>query len=279
MKQRRWAILCLVSALSGAMLLSGCSSEKPQTKPEETQGGAQTGQLDPALAGDGGSDSAGVESNETGDAIQAIQQSHALSSTAKEQDGRTVVTNENSIYVVVNKERFLPDGYIPPDLVEPQVKFSFDGPHEKRQLRQDAATALEQLFQQAESEGIELNAVSGYRSYKRQTSVYNNHVNTKGEEYANRVSAKPGTSEHQTGLTMDVSSPSANNELEQSFGDTTEGQWLAEHAHEFGFIIRYTKDGEAITGYMYEPWHIRYVGKEAAQAIFEQGTTLEQFLQ
>ncbi|MCR8845133.1 M15 family metallopeptidase [Paenibacillus sp. SC116] len=278
MKQRRWAILCLVCALSGAMLLSGCSSEKPQAKPEGTQGGAQTGELDPALAGDGGSESAG-SNGEAGNAVQAIQQSHALSTTTTEQDGKLVVSNENSIYVVVNKERFLPDGYIPPDLVEPQVKFSFDGPHEKRQLRQEAATALEQLFQQAESEGIELNAVSGYRSYKRQSSLYNHYVNTQGEEYANRVSAKPGTSEHQTGLTMDVSSPSANNELEQAFGDTTEGQWLAEHAHEFGYIIRYTKDGEAITGYMYEPWHIRYVGKEAAQAIFEQGTTLEQFLQ
>ncbi|MGV2685696.1 D-alanyl-D-alanine carboxypeptidase family protein, partial [Clostridium perfringens] len=115
-------------------------------------------------------------------------------------------------------------------------------------------------------------------SYARQKSIYENNVRTKGEVEANRVSAVPGTSEHQTGLTIDVSSPSAGNALEETFGHTAEGQWLAQHASEFGFIIRYPEGAENITGYVYEPWHIRYVGKDLAPDIADSGMTLEEYL-
>ena len=97
------------------------------------------------------------------------------------------------------------------------------------------------------------------------------------EAEANRVSAVPGTSEHQTGLTIDVSSPSAGNALEEAFGHTEEGQWLAQRAPEFGFIIRYPEGAEDITGYVYEPWHIRYVGKDLAPDIADSGLTLEEY--
>ena len=90
--------------------------------------------------------------------------------------------------------------------------------------------------------------------------LYANNVKRKGQEHTDRFSAKPGHSEHQTGLTMDVSSKSANNELELTFANTKEGKWLKENAHRAGFIIRYPKGKESITGYAYEPWHIRYVG-------------------
>lgn len=283
MKQRRLMALGLIMSLGMALMISGCGSDKPN---EEGQNSSQTGVVDPALAQpSGNSDSESSDSKDANEqaeagidsALAALQAEHSLANTIKLEGDKQVVTNSESIYVVVNKERFLPEGYVPTDLVEPQVKFSFDGPHEKRQLRQEAASALEELFAKADEDGMTLNAVSGYRSEKRQSSLYNTYVQTQGEEYANRVSAKPGTSEHQTGLTIDVSSPSVSNELEQVFGDSAEGKWLAEHAHEFGFIIRYPQDGEDITGYMYEPWHIRYVGKEAAAAIYEQGTTMEQF--
>ncbi|MGZ9585512.1 M15 family metallopeptidase [Paenibacillus marinisediminis] len=288
MKLRRLTAICLMLSLGAALVLSGCGTDKPA----EGQGTTQTSEVDPAMTPQDGKSDQESKDQESKDpeskdkenkseetsAIAEIQSEYALSKTIEEQGGKQVVTNPNSIYVVVNKERFLPEGYEPPDLVEPQVKFSFEEPHEKRHMRKEAADALEQLFAQAKEDGIELNAVSGYRSEKRQTSLYSHYVETQGEEYANRVSAKPGTSEHQTGLTIDVSSPSVNNELEQVFGDSEEGKWLAEHAHDSGFIIRYPKDGEEITGYMYEPWHIRYVGVDAATAIYEQGITLEQFL-
>lgn len=281
MNQNRMAVRCLIAALGAALLLSGCqASSSSQT------GTPQSGQteVDPALTPSPGPDNSADPGSDTGnegavDAIVQMKAEFALANTVQEVDGRAIVTNEESNMVVVNKQRYLPDGYEPPDLVEPNVKFSFDEPHEKRHMRKEAAEALEALFAGAEQEGITLNAVSGYRSYQRQQSLFNHYVETQGKEYASRVSAVPGTSEHQTGLAIDVSSPSVGNVLEEVFGDSEEGKWLAEHAHEYGFIIRYPKDGESITGYVYEPWHIRYVGKEAAEAIYSEGTTLEQFLQ
>lgn len=287
MSQNGMAAKCIVFAMGTAILLSGCqTADNKAAEGTPAQSGQE--QVNPALTpsqnkeqdNEQGTDSGENEANETEqDAVAQMKSQYALAATTEEMDGKAVVTNADSIMVVVNKQRYLPDGYEPADLVEPNVKFSFAEAHEKRHLRKEAADALESLFAQADQDGITLNAVSGYRSYKRQKSLFNHYVDTQGEEYASRVSAIPGTSEHQTGLAIDVSSPSVNNVLEEEFGDSAEGKWLADHAHEFGFIIRYPKDGEVITGYVYEPWHIRYVGKEAAEEIYKQGTTLEQFLQ
>ncbi|MEJ9148860.1 M15 family metallopeptidase, partial [Bacillus thuringiensis] len=161
--------------------------------------------------------------------------------------------------------------------VVPNVPFSFSGTVEKSHLRKEAAEALEKLFDLAKQEGIQLHAVSGFRSYDYQQRLYANNVKRKGQEHTDRFSAKPGHSEHQTGLTMDVSSKSANNELELSFANTKEGKWLKENAHCTGFIIRYPKGKESITGYAYEPWHIRYVG-DIAKNIYKQKQTLEEYM-
>lgn len=180
--------------------------------------------------------------------------------------------------LLVNKQHPLESDYKPTDLVVPDVKFSFSGEDQKKQLRREAAEAIERLFAAAKKDGIELRAVSGYRSYARQKSIFENNARTKGEEEANRTSARPGESEHQTGLAMDVSAASVNYALEEVFGETVEGIWLAEHAQEYGFIIRYPKEKEDITGYKYEPWHLRYVGEDIAQFVTEQGLTLEEYL-
>jgi D-alanyl-D-alanine carboxypeptidase len=113
---------------------------------------------------------------------------------------------------------------------------------------------------------------SGFRSYAYQQNLYNRYVARDGKAEADRYSARPGHSEHQTGLAMDV------NSVGQSFAYTSEGKWLAAHAHEYGFIIRYPKGKEDITGYMYEPWHIRYVGVEIAKEITEAGITFEEYM-
>ncbi|MFC4403156.1 M15 family metallopeptidase [Gracilibacillus xinjiangensis] len=189
----------------------------------------------------------------------------------------TVVDDPNSVEVIVNKQRKLPDGYEPTDLVEPDVSFYAAEGDQKRLLRQVAATALEELFTGAEQSGLDFVAVSGYRSYDRQKVIYENNVANNGQEYADRYSAKPGTSEHQTGLAMDVASAALVAVLEPGFIQTAEGQWLAENAHKYGFIVRYLEGKESITGYSYEPWHIRYVGKEIAAQVYEQQTTLEEF--
>ncbi|MGG3728361.1 M15 family metallopeptidase [Bacillus wiedmannii] len=197
----------------------------------------------------------------------------------REQNGTSnnIASSFASIQAVVNKEYGLPEDYKPEDLVVPNVPFSFSGTLEKSYLRKEAAEALERLFDLAKKEGIQLNAVSGFRSYDYQKNLYANNVKRKGQEHTDRFSAKPGHSEHQTGLTMDVSSKSANNELELTFENTKEGKWLKENAHRAGFIIRYPKDKESITGYAYEPWHIRYVG-DIAESIYKKKLTLEEYM-
>lgn len=196
----------------------------------------------------------------------------------KEVDGESIIQNPLNILALVNKQYALPGDYSPEDLTRPNVAFSFgELDIEKSWLRKEAAKHLELMFDAANKENIELFAVSGYRSYVRQTSVFDAKASQVGEEAAATVVAVPGYSEHQTGLAMDISSRSVQLELIEQFGDTTEGRWLAENAHKFGFILRYPEGKESITGYQYEPWHFRYVGVYVATTIFERQITLEEY--
>lgn len=212
------------------------------------------------------------------EAIPAWAAGNLPGETIRTDGSVAVVTNPASIYVLVNKERNLPADYVPDDLVVPDVPFSFSGDSPKKLLRKEAAAALEKLVAAAKEDGIILKAVSGYRSYNTQKALFDSYAKKDGIEAANRYSAYPGQSEHQTGLTMDISGASVNYQLTAELGKTEEGIWLAEHAPDFGFIIRYPEGKEHITGYTYEPWHIRYIGVEAAKAVTESGLTLEQYL-
>lgn len=203
---------------------------------------------------------------------QPLQESLAVNSR-----GLSIVTNPSDTVVVVNKKRNLPNQYIPPDLVEPNVPFAFKEQGEKRLLRKEAAKALEQLFAKAAEEHIKLYGVSAYRSYITQQTLFNYYVKVQGQQQARQYSAQPGQSEHQTGLAIDVSSASAKFALEESFAQTAEGKWLAQNAAAFGFILRYPKGKEAITGYAFEPWHIRYVGRSIAEDIAQKQITLEEY--
>jgi D-alanyl-D-alanine carboxypeptidase len=189
----------------------------------------------------------------------------------------TVVAKPADITVLVNKVRMLPDGYKPSDLVEPNVPFIFTEKAEKRLMRKEAAQALEQMFAGAKKGGIFLAGVSGYRSYETQKGLFDYYVKTQGEATARRYSAEPGYSEHQTGLAMDISGSTGKCAADDCFADTPEAKWLAAHAPEYGFIIRYPKGKEAITGYSYEPWHVRYLGKALAQKVAASGLTYEEY--
>lgn len=193
-------------------------------------------------------------------------------------DGRNVIQNPQNTLSLVNKVFGLPANYIPNDLVRPNVLFSFgDAKLEKSLMRQEAAAALEKMFAGAKNDGIELAAVSGYRSYGRQDTIFNAEIKRVGKEKALEAVAMPGSSEHQTGLTMDISSKTNNFNLDEQFAKTKEGVWLAHNAHEYGFILRYPKGKEGLTGYMYEPWHFRYVGIKAATEIYKNKWTLEEY--
>lgn len=185
---------------------------------------------------------------------------------------------DSSIVALVNKQFSLDEDYAPDDLVTVDVPTILENP-EVNQLREVAADALKAMFDKAEESEIYLYARSGYRSYQTQVQLFQGYADKHGEEAANRYSARPGQSEHQTGLVMDVTSESVNYQLTESFGETEEGKWLSEHAHEFGFIIRYPEGAEDITGYIYEPWHIRYLGVDMATKVYESGLTYEEYLE
>ncbi len=173
-----------------------------------------------------------------------------------------------SLWIVVNKARPLaPLKYAPSDLV-----FVGNG----QRMRTEAAKALASLIKDASKQNLKLTPLSGYRAYQTQVSVYNNEVSKYGQKVADSESAKPGYSEHQTGWALDIGGGGCG--IEDCFGNTAEGKWLAANAYKYGFIIRYTAAKQAITGYRAEPWHIRYIGQSLASEMHKTGyTTLEEF--
>lgn len=136
----------------------------------------------------------------------------------------------------------------------------------------DAQAAFDKMQSAAAAEGLNIYISSGFRSYDYQSGLYERYVEKSGKAEADRYSARPGHSEHQTGLAFDL------NTIDISFADTAEYDWLKVHCAEYGFIIRYPENGESITGYMYEPWHIRYLGTDTARKVYDSGLTLEEYL-
>ena len=175
---------------------------------------------------------------------------------------------------LVNRDYMLSSDYVPDDLVKPDVQMT----NSNIKMRKEAALALEEMFRAAKEEkGYTLVAVSGYRSYGQQASIFERKVNNVGKKAALLLVAPPGASEHQLGLAMDVGSKK-NTSLTESFARTAEGKWVAENCHRFGYIIRYKEEWTDITGYSYEPWHIRYVGKEHAERIYQLDIPFEYYI-
>jgi len=285
----------LVLAIGSMVLLSGCSMDSIldkvpllQKDEELAQKEEQTPVEEPTIIEETNEDKVEIVDNGDEKANEPIIESESsdnkLSLEATffnavvQVNGKSVIQNATNGMALVNKEFALPDGYVPEDLVRPNVSFSFgDEKIEKSLLRKEAGAALELMFADAANNGLHLFAVSGYRSYERQKQVFDADVNRVGYEQAVQAVAVPGNSEHQTGLSMDISSESANFNLNEQFGQTAEGKWLAENAHRFGFILRYPSGKEGITGYQYESWHYRHVGVKAATEIFENQFSIRRF--
>lgn len=263
--------------------LTACQQEQPSTeenKQEQQEENDQQSEKEDDQDGTEAESDAGTgEEEETTEDQSKEETTDKHIAKVDEDTGLHVVDNPASVEVYVNKQRKLPDGFETPNLVVPDVAHYAAEGDPKRQMQQVAAHALEQLFVEAEQQGIGLVAVSGYRSYERQAQIYQNNVKNNGQEHADKYSAKPGTSEHQTGLAMDVASATETGAtlLEPSFSQTNAGEWLAENAHLYGFIIRYPEGKRDVTGYSYEPWHIRYVGETLATEIYHAGITLEEY--
>ena len=178
---------------------------------------------------------------------------------------------------MVGKDNPLPKDYRPPDMITPHVAFADNDNFVKTLLRKEAAHAIEHLFDSAYKCNLKLYGISFFRPYFRQQAIYNSAVATKGEQYATLYISQPGASEHQSGLSADVSSQSAGLALTPSFAHLPEGIWLSQNAHKYGFILRYPLGKEGITGYAFEPWHIRYVGKCAAKNIYRNNLCFEEW--
>ena len=177
----------------------------------------------------------------------------------------------NDNLILVNKENALPSDYVPDDLELLSLKYS----NKNKYLRKEAKYYYEKLSNDALSLEYKIIVVSAYRDYNYQYELHNEYVKNKGIEYALLCSARPGYSEHQTGLAIDVMG--SNNDYDL-FEDSIEFEWMRDNAHKYGFILRYPKDKVDITGYKYEPWHYRYVGIKAATEIYNNDLTLEEYI-
>ena len=183
----------------------------------------------------------------------------------------------NSHLVLVNKNYYLTPCYVPEDLVfAKDLHLVIASDTHRNYVHIDVYYALKDLFSDAKRQGIYLYLSNGYRSFARQEFLYYQYA-LDGRN-ADFFSARPGHSEHQTGLAVDITSQSVNYLLVQEFENTKEGKFLAKNAHKYGFILRYPKNKTYMTGYAFEPWHLRYVGVEAATIIYENNLVFEEYL-
>ena len=179
-------------------------------------------------------------------------------------------TNLNTNYLLVNKFNYLDSNYIPENLELLDNSYAKSGIY----LVKEAKDNIERLISDAKNDGMNIRVISAYRSYSYQENLYNNYVKNDGVENADTYSARPGYSEHQTGLVVDITR--AFDDF-NNFENTNEYNWMLENAHNYGFILRYPKDKEDITTYSFEAWHYRYVGVELAQKIKASNLTFDEY--
>lgn len=263
-RNRRRGVFVGAASLLLISLLAGCAD--PEAQSSQLSGSAD------ASAGSS-SVSAGASESASSARQQESTESPAASATS---DGLSLdeysTSDPTSLWVVVNKQRpFDPLDWAPDDLVTVTLNGSTG------QLRSEAGDALTALAQASDQDtGEQMTIRSSYRSYDRQVTVYDGWVSQYGQEEADTISARPGYSEHQTGLVVDIAISTDECTLNACFADTATGAWVAENAWQFGFIVRYPEGRDATTGYVYEPWHLRYVGTDLAAYMHSAGiSTLE----
>lgn len=216
---------------------------------------------------------------EEGKSIKKAQGESKKNNEDEELAKQMDLDEEAGLYILANKEHPLDKDYKPYPIshLENVAKNRLSS---DQFMIKEAAEAFDAMTNDAKNiDKIEIVATTAFRTYDRQKQLYDSYVANHGEAQATRFSAKPGSSEHQTGLAVDVTTPSINYELSQDFEVTKAFKWLSENAYKYGFILRFPKGKEEITGYMYEPWHYRYVGLNAAKEITLKEITFEEFVE
>ena len=179
---------------------------------------------------------------------------------------------DKGILMLVNKYNYLEEDHDIPNLENISLMYAYND----NLLQEEAVTNYVKMARAAKEEGLNLVVNTSYRTYNSQEKIYYNFVKQYGEEYAEENSARAGYSEHETALSIDIDANRTDADL---FEESSEYAWLMENAHEYGYILRYPKDLEKITGFSFEPWHYRYVGKEVAEKIKEENITFDEYYQ
>jgi D-alanyl-D-alanine carboxypeptidase len=182
----------------------------------------------------------------------------------------------DNIWSLVSKTSPIPTSFIPNNLKVPDVYTNPEKDESERSVRAEIEQPLIDMFNYAKKDGYSLMIGSGYRSADLQAVYFNSLASSIGETAANQSIARPGQSEHQTGLAVDISTVARNCYLSDCFSETNDGIWLAKNSYKYGFILRYPEGKESITGYGYEPWHFRFVGVDLATAIYTSGLTFDE---
>ncbi len=248
-KQNFITLLILLAVLLLAVLLlaRGCHTSTEKTEASAIMSKAESETTNPSF------DVAVSDTNEESSFVSTPE-----NSLVEEADGVTLVSG----VPVVNKTYGVSVSYVPANLVDIGNNMQLDA---------TCYEAFLKMASQAYDEGVVLWVASGYRDYATQEKLYETYAAADGEQAADSYSARPGSSEHHTGLAIDL------NTVNEAFGETPEGKWVVEHGAEYGFILRYPQGKEEETGYMYEPWHIRYVGEELARKITDSGLCFEEY--
>ncbi len=261
-----------LAAGAGLTVLAACTPDVPaQVAPSSGSATAS-----PAVSADASPAVVAAPEGKT-TAVQPASQLPAPPSPAAAQARQFSLTDPASPWVVVNKQRPLsPADYVPADLVQPNVPLAVSG--EAALLNSTTAAAAEAMFAAAAQEGVAMTLASGYRSYGTQVSTYDGYVATRGQADADTASARPGYSEHQTGWAFDIGDGGGACSFQPCFAEQPAAVWAKENAHRFGFVVRYPWMLHPVTGYYYEPWHLRYLGVDAATDMANRGIgTVEEY--
>ncbi len=199
--------------------------------------------------------------------------SYPMIDSSKSSDRVYEIENPNAL-VLIKKGFVVRSDYVPSDLRKVNIPYE----SEKGQMQDKAATALETMYADAKEEGYELMIKSSYRSYEDQLAVYNEYFSTYDADYAASLVSTPGSSEHQLGLSVDLTSEDVVDGTYSTFGQSKAYKWVEKNAHKYGYILRYPENKSSQTGATNEPWHFRYVGKKAAKEIYKNNWTLEDYI-
>lgn len=262
----RRAVLSAAVGSAGTALLAACGAQGAKGRSASSTGSSPTSSPSVSPFTSPSESPAAQTASATPTGSPSVSKAASASPAAARP---SVESSPESLRCLVNKMRpFAQKDWAPSDLVD------FEG----QQLRAEAAQAARTMMDAAKAEGVTLTVSSAYRSYAVQQQTYQHWVSVNGQKVADQLSARPGYSEHQTGLAIDFSSPEGCR-LEECYEDTRAGRWLAKNAQNYGFILRFPKGQQAVTGYLFEPWHYRYLGKDlTARYVASGANTLEEFL-